>query len=100
MAVARQAVELGDDQGRAAQPAGGQRRGDLRPVVALAAFDFLKFGDDRALGAGDMASNRLALRRQAQPGGALLVGRYPVVGKRTARLQARCAGAARSGEAF
>jgi hypothetical protein len=39
--VARQPVELGDHQDRAAQPAGGQRGGDLRPAIALAALDLL-----------------------------------------------------------
>ena len=66
-------------QRRAAQSAGGERRRDLRPVVLLARFDFLKFGDDHARRTGDMASNRLALRVQAEPGGALLGGRNPVV---------------------
>ena len=88
MDVARQPVELGDDQRCMAQPAGGERRGDLRPVVLLAAFDLLKLGDDDAAGAGDMAGNRLALRLQAQPRGALLRGRHPVVGNK-ARLARR-----------
>src|SRR5205807_6589520 len=41
-------------QRRAAQSAGGERRRDLRPVVLLARFDFLKFGDDHARRTGDM----------------------------------------------
>jgi hypothetical protein len=54
MDVARESIELGDDQGRMAQPACGECRGDLRPVVLLAGFDFLEFTDDEAFGAGDM----------------------------------------------
>jgi hypothetical protein len=94
--VAREAVELGDDQGRMAQPA----RGDLWPVAFLAAFDLLEFGDDDALGAADMARNRLAVRFQPQPRGALLGGRHPVVGKQSGAAPARPARAARPGGAF
>ena len=48
---------------------------DLRPIVLFARFDLLEFGDDRVPRRGDMARNRLALRFQAQPRGALLRGR-------------------------
>ena len=57
------------------QPAGRERGGDLRPVVFLAELDLLKLGDDHAARPGNMAGNRLALRFQAQPRGALLGGR-------------------------
>ena len=55
MDVARQAVELGDDQGRAAQPAGGERRGHLRPMPLVGAgLDLTKFvaGHSLTLGLG------------------------------------------------
>ena len=60
----------------------------------LPEFDLLKLGDDDALGARDMARNRLALRLQAQPRGALLRGRHPVVGNK-ARLARRAVHARR-----
>jgi hypothetical protein len=70
----------------------------LRPVVLLAAFDFLKFGDDDAAGTSDMARNRLPLRFQAKAGSALLRCRYPVVGNEPRAPGAlRTRGAARRG---
>jgi hypothetical protein len=46
MDVARQPVELGNDQGRLASSASRQRAGDPRPVVPLATFDLGEVGDD------------------------------------------------------
>src|SRR5215472_8897806 len=75
MDVAREPIELDDDQAGVPQPAGSEGCGDLRPIVALAGFDLAVLGDEYALGAGDVASHRLALRFEAEPRGALLVGR-------------------------
>src|SRR5215831_18269558 len=63
MNFARQAVELGDDQRRVlslGKPPVRPRF--LRPVIALAALDFGKLGDDHAGGGCYMPSDRLALR--------------------------------------
>src|SRR5438105_524939 len=72
--IAGKAIELGDDQCRAPCPTKAQRRGDLRPVIPLAAFDFLELGDDPAAGAGDVPGYGFALRLEAKPRCALLVG--------------------------
>jgi hypothetical protein len=72
--VARQTVELGDQQRRALGAAGGECRGELRPVGSLAALDFLEHGGDRAASGGDVARHRLALRFEAQAGASLPFG--------------------------
>jgi hypothetical protein len=48
--VARQPVELGDQQHGAAGAAGGQRRSELRPVSTLAAFQLPELSDQIAAG--------------------------------------------------
>src|SRR5262249_1337414 len=83
MDIARQPVELGDDEGRAAQPASGEGRGHLRaPALVGAGFDLAKFGDERALRGGYMAGDSLALGLGAER---LAAGRYADIGNEPRR---------------
>lgn len=77
--IARQTVELGDDQPGFLFLADGECSGELGPVVFLTAFDFGELGDKLAV-AGDMGRDRRALGIEAQATLALTVGRNTVVG--------------------
>jgi hypothetical protein len=78
--VARQAVELGDQQRRTLGAAGSEGGGQLRPVRPLAALDLLERGGDLPTGRGDVAGHRLALRLETEAGAALAFGADPAVG--------------------
>jgi len=72
--------------------AGGQRRGEPRPVVALAALDLLEFGDDLAASGRDVAGDRCALGVEAEAGAPLPLGADPVVGDEAQGRRLGCAG--------
>ena len=98
MDVAREPVELGDDQRRAPELAGGERGGHLRaPALVGAGLDLEEFGEQDPLRGGYMAGNGLALGFGAER---LLACRDPDVGKRSAGPQARYGGAPRLCGAF
>jgi hypothetical protein len=59
--IARQPVELGDDQPATVQPAGRQRRFRLRPIVLLAALDLDKLLDQLPPPGVQVVLNRLPL---------------------------------------
>ena len=82
--VAGQPVELGDQQRRLLQPAGGEGRGELGPVVAPAALDLDELGHEPRRVA-DMVEDRLPLRLQAEAGGALALGRDAEIGDEPGR---------------
>ena len=78
--AACQAIELGDQQHGAAEPALGERQTELRPVAAPAALDLLEGCSDQAAAAGGMAGDGRSLGVEAEAGVALLVGGDAVVG--------------------
>ncbi len=78
--IAGQAVELGDDQDGAMDTRGGQRRGELRPILPAPALHFDELGRDRAKSAGDMDRDGGTLRLQTRAAATLLVGADAVVG--------------------
>jgi hypothetical protein len=53
----------------AMHPARGQRLGQLRPVIALAALDLDVLADELPGAAVEVIADRLALRLQAEPAG-------------------------------
>ena len=66
MRVAGEAIELRDHQRRACQLAVGQRRRELRPIIALAGLDLDEFGDELPLAAVEVVL-RTALRCASRP---------------------------------
>jgi predicted RNA-binding Zn-ribbon protein involved in translation (DUF1610 family) len=81
--VARQPVQLGDDQHGPAGAAGGERGGKLRPIGTLAALHLLKLRHHLAAGLGDVSGNGLALRLKAKARSALAIGRDPEIADKT-----------------
>jgi hypothetical protein len=65
--VARQAIELGDQQHGAPRTALGERQAELRPVAAPSALHLLEGCGDHAAGGGRMAGDRRALPRPERP---------------------------------
>jgi hypothetical protein len=65
MDVARQPVELGDDQGCTRRLGMGERGEELRAIILPARLDLSVFAAN--LAAGDMRRHRLALRLEAEP---------------------------------
>ena len=78
--VARQAVELGDQQHGAAEAALGHSERELRAVAAPAALHLLEGGGDGAARSGGVAGDGRALGVEAEAGAALPVGGDAVVG--------------------
>jgi hypothetical protein len=60
MSIARQAVDLGDDQGRIAQPAESHSLGQLGAVIVLAGLDFDELLDNPPMAAILCRDRRLA----------------------------------------
>lgn len=71
--IAREAVELGDEQGAARAPGFGDGGQQLRALVLLPALHFHKLRDELR-GVGHEGAHGRALRFQAQAGLALLLG--------------------------
>jgi hypothetical protein len=65
--IASEAIELGDHQGRLRHTAFGQRPGELRAIVALAALDLDKLRQRRDVEAGKVAGDRGTLRPMPSP---------------------------------
>ena len=81
--VARQAVQLGDDQHSPAGTAGSQRGGQLRPIGALAALHLAELRHHLAPSLSDVGGDRLALRLKAKAGSVLAIGRDPEIADKT-----------------
>jgi 1,4-alpha-glucan branching enzyme len=78
--VARQPVQLGDDQHSTMGAGGGQSLVQLGAISTLAAFDFHKGSNLNTTNAGQMALNGFALRLQPQAAAPLLVSGNSGVG--------------------
>ena len=78
--IAREPVELGDDQDGAGDTGQVQRLGEFRPIRVAPAFHLCKPGDHLGAARGSKCIDALALRFEAEPTGALTGGRDPLVG--------------------
>ena len=78
--VARQPIQLGDQQNRLFPPAQFERRLQLGPLAVLAGLDLAKAADDLAASAPGIILHGGDLGFQPQTGAPLLIGRDAVVG--------------------
>src|SRR5947207_2470370 len=85
--IARQAIQLGDNQLGLVLAAGGERSGELRPIGALAALDLDELLHKLPGAAVEVARDGFALRVEPKTGLALPVGRNAVVGDELARMR-------------
>jgi hypothetical protein len=82
--IAGKTIQLRDDQRRAMQAAQSQRFGELRPVGALAGFDFNDFAD-KPIDSAEIGADGLLLRFEAERSAALLGGAHAVIGEEALR---------------
>src|SRR5690349_4452446 len=65
--IAREPIELGDDQGRSVKPAELERFGELRPITALAALDLRDLSHQAPVAAVKVVLDGSSLCFQAKP---------------------------------
>jgi hypothetical protein len=85
--VARQAVELCDDQGRAVQAAQFQGLGQFGAIAALAAFDLGQLSDQAPIAAIQVIADGGLLGVEAEPAAALSLRAYAIVGHKPAGMR-------------
>src|SRR6516162_8446367 len=89
MHVARQSIELRNDELRADEPAQPQSFLQLRSVGLLAALDLHELLDERPVATIQPVRNRLALSLQTQPRTALARCGNPQVGDKLALIMCK-----------
>src|SRR5262249_40067464 len=77
--IAGEPIELGNDQLGPVLFTSRKRAGELRPIVAPAALDLDELAQQLPAATVEIVLHRLALRRDAVPSDALLVGRDPQI---------------------
>jgi hypothetical protein len=85
--VAGEPVKLGNDQGRAMQPAEFQRLSQFGAIAPLTAFNLRQFGHELPLAAIEVVRDGRGLRLQAEAGMSLPLRRNPAVGDEIASMR-------------